>query len=144
MSPRDVNLQLADAATPITATGSATAVDTEGGFYGIVKFECGDPITDANETFDFLVEASINGGSNYFQIGALRQIVDGDELLVKSIVVYVPRFPPLTQTVTKVRLSYTVAGTTPSLLLNCWLEPLLSLGVPAIDEKLANGLAELS
>ncbi len=144
MSPRDVNLQLADAATPITATGQATAVDTEGGFYAVVRFECGDPITDANETFDFLVMASINGGGNYYQIGAIRQIVDGDEDLVKSIPVYVPRFPPATQTATKVRLEYVVAGTTPSLLLNCWLEPMLSLAVPAIDEGLNNGLAELS
>ncbi len=144
MSPRDVNLQLADAATPITATGQATEVDTEGGFYAIVRFEVGDPITDANETFDFLVMASIDGGSNYFQIGAIRQIVDGDEDLIKSVPVYVPRFPPATQTVTKVRLEYVVAGTTPSLLLNCWLEPMVSLGVPAIDEGLNNGLAELS
>jgi len=144
VSPRDVNLQLADAATPITATGQATEVDTEGGFYAIARFEVGDPITDANETFDFLVMASIDGGSNYFQIGAIRQIVDGDEDLIKSIPVYVPRFPPATQTVTKVRLEYVVAGTTPSLLLNCWLEPMVSLGVPAIDEGLNNGLAELS
>ena len=144
MSPKDVNLQLADAATPITATGSGTAIDTEGGFYGIVRFECGDPITDANETFDFTVMASIDGGSNYFQIGAIRQIVDGDEDMAKSIPVYVPRFPPATQTVTKVRLEYVVAGTTPSLPLNCWLEPMLSLAVPAIDETLKNGLAELS
>jgi len=145
MTPLDINLQLADAASPTTTTANGTAVNTEGGFYALVVFKFGDTITDANETWDFLVQASINNGSNYYQIGAMRQIVDGDEDLVKSIVVYVPRFTPsATYVNTKVRLAWTAAGTSPSVELDCWLVPLLSLAPPAIDEALKNGIAELS
>lgn len=143
MSPRDVNLQLADSATPITVTSSQTAVNTEGGFFAVVRLE-GGTITDANETFDIDIEASIDGGSNFFKIATFRQIVAADDDIIISRPVYVPRFPPATQTETQIRLTATVAGTTPSNAMNAWLEPMLSLGVPAIDEGLNNGLAELS
>ncbi len=144
MSPRDVNLQLADSATPIEAAAAQTAVDTEGGFYAIVRLE-GGALPDGDETFDLQVEASIDGGGNYYAIAIFRQLINTDDNIIMSRPCYVPRFPPATQTVTKVRLNCTaIAGATPSNPMNAWLEPMLSLGVPAIDEVLKNGLAELS
>lgn len=140
---RDVNLKLADSGTPITTTTALAAKDTEGGFWAVVRLFIGT-ITDANETMNLTVEASIDGGSNYFHIGEFPQIVATDDNLEIARPVYVPQ-PASGQTVTKVRLkARDVAGTTPSFPTTAFLEPLVSLGAPAVDEELAVGVASLT
>ena len=141
--PRDINLKLADSGTPITSTTALTAVDTEGGFYALVVMDMG-VITDSDETFNITVEASGDNGSNYFHIGEFPQIANGDESTKISRPVYVPK-PDSGQTKTKVRLkARAVGGTTPSLPVDAWLEPMVSLSPPAIDEVLGQGVATLT
>ena len=139
---RDVNLKMRDSGTPLGASGSSAAIDTEGGFYAAFRFT-GGTITDADETFAVVIEASIDGGSNYFPIAALPGIVAADDAIEIARVGYIPR-PASGQTVTKVRLTWVAAGTTPSWPVNVYCEPLVSLGVPAVDEQLAVGLAKLT
>lgn len=137
---RDVNLQLAAAASPITSTTALAAKDTEGGFYALVRLFFGT-ITDADETMTLTVEASIDGGTDYFQIGVFPGFVAADDNLEIARPVYVPRpqGPPDTgavQTVTKVRLKASaIAGTTPSFPINAYLEPLVSLAPPGGDDN---------
>ena len=138
---RDTNLQLEAKATPVTATGNGTAKDTEGGFFAIVRI-FGGTITDANETFDLIVQASIDGGSTYRNIGAFPQIVATDDDVEVARPVYVPK-PDSSNTVTKVRTDWTVAGTTPSNAMDVFLEPMVSLGIPGVDEQLTVGVEKL-
>lgn len=133
--PHDVLLRLSDSATPITAAAAQVAVDTEGGFLCWVTFYLG-VITDANETFNIDIEASRDGGSNYFPILTMEQFTNDEESRMIRRPCYVPR--PNKESninVTKVRLNTTaVGGTTPSLPLTTYLDPMLSLGVEAGDE----------
>lgn len=143
MSPRDINLILAAAAVPLGASGSSVAIECEGGFYAVVRF-MGGTITDADETFDVDIEASVDDEATYGKIGALPQIVGTDDDISIARVVYIPR--PVLATpveVTHVRLTWVAAGTTPSWPVSVWIEPLLSLAVPAVDEGLLQGLCEL-
>lgn len=139
---RDVNLIL-DSGSTITANGQTTAIDTEGGFYAIVR-ELFGAITGTSPTLDTDLEVSIDGGSNYFKVASIPQLVGTDDDIEIARVAYIPR-PASGQTVTKVRLSDVVSGTSPSFArTNSYLEPLVSLAVPAIDEGLSQGLAALT
>lgn len=139
---RDINLRLANAAD-LTATGQQTAVDTEGGFFAIARLN-NALITGTTPLFDFDIEASIDGGSTYFKIGSFPQLDGADDNIEIARPVYIPR-PASGQTITKVRLQYTVSGTTPVCNdTTVYLEPMVSLGVPAVDEQLASGLAKLT
>lgn len=139
--PRDINLRLANKATPITATGFGAAVDTEGGFFARVSL-AGGVITDADETFTCVVQASRDGGTNYRNIGAFPQIVATDDNVDIARPVWVPKVAS-GQTVTKVRLSWTVVGTTPSNAIDAFLEPLLSLASLQTDADLQVGVEKL-
>lgn len=140
---RDVDLKLADDGTPIDSTTALAAINTEGGFPAMVRAFLGT-VTDADETMNLTVEASIDGGSNYFHIGEFPGFVAGDDDIEIARLVYVPR-PASGQTVTKVRLkARAVAGTTPSFPITAYLEPLVSLAPPAVDEALAEGIALLT
>ena len=59
-------------------------------------------------------------------------------------VVYIP-VPASGQTVTKVKISTRVAGgtVTTAPILQAYLEPLVSLGIPAVDKDLGVGVEEL-
>lgn len=139
---KDVNLRLANNVT-LTATGQQTAVDTEGGFRADVRLT-GGLITGTTPLFDYDVEASIDGGSTYFKIGSFPQLDGADDNIEIARSVYVPK-PAAGQTVTKVRLQYTVAGTTPSHAgVTAYLEPMVSLAAPGTDVLLATGLAKLT
>jgi len=143
MTPRDKNLQLRDYTAPLVASGSTTAIECEGGFYAIVRC-VGKIITDADEKFDLVVEASVDDEAKYGKIGAFPQIVATDDGIVIARVVYVPR--PILATpveVTHVRITWVSEGTTPSWPVDIWLEPLVSLAPPARDEGLLQGLCEL-
>lgn len=141
--PRDVNLKLADAGTPITNTTALAAIDTEGGWFGLIRLLIGT-ITDADETFNITVECSKDGGSNYFHICEFPQFVAADDNLEIARTAYFPR-PNAGVTSLKVRLkARAVAGTTPSMPTTAYLEPLLSLAPPAMDEAMAIGVAHLT
>lgn len=140
---RDVNLKLADAGTPITSTTALAAINTEGGGFAWVHIQLGT-VTDADETMSLTVECSIDGGSNYFHIGEFPGFVAADDNISISRPIYIPR-PASGQTVTKVRLkARAVAGTTPSFPITSYIEPIISLAPPAMDEMLAQGLANLT
>lgn len=142
-SPRDVNLKLSDSGTPIVNTTALAAIDTEGGFYANISVQL-NVVTDADETMSLTVEASKDGGSNYFHICEFPGFVAADDNIHIARSCYIPR-PASGQSVTKVRLkARAVAGTTPSFPITSYIEPLLSLGPPAIDEVLAQGVANLT
>ena len=141
--PRDEDLVLAAKAVPLGASGSSTAIECEGGFYAVVRF-MGGTITDADETFDVDIEASVDDEGTYGKIGSLPQVVGTDDDINIARVVYIPR--PILSTpveVTHVRLTWAAGGTTPSWPVDVWIEPLVSLAVPAVDEGLLQGLCEL-
>lgn len=139
MSPRDVNLVLREAADPLVATGAGDAVDTEGGFRADVR--CFGGTLSSAQTHDLVVQASVDGGSNYYSIGAFPQIDNADDDIVIARSVTIPK-PNSSNTVTKVRIYDTVTGT-PSWPVDIFLEPLLSLAIPANDNDLTEGLAKL-
>lgn len=134
--PLDVNLQMVANANPITATGvQGTTLETEGGFLAWVHFLLG-VITDSNETFNIDIEASRDGGSNYFPVLTMEQFTNDEESKKISRPVYIPR-PNKESSIrtTKVRVNCTaVGGTTPSLPVDIFLDPMQSLAVPANDE----------
>lgn len=140
---RDVNLKLADAGTPITTTTALAAISTEGGGFGDVRLFLGT-VTDSDETLNLTVEASIDGGSNYFHIGEFPQLVAADDNIEIARPVYLPK-PAAGQTVTKIRLkARAIAGTTPSFPITAFLEPRISLAPPAVDVSLAQGVSNLT
>lgn len=139
---KDTNLILNLAASPLGASGSTTAIECEGGFFAVVRCY-GGTITDADETFDLVVEASVDDEATYGSIGAFPQIVATDDDIEIARVVYVP--PPTigTATATHVRITHVAAGTTPSWPVTIYLEPLVSLAAPEIDLDQVKGLCEL-
>ena len=137
---RDENLRLENKATPITATGNGTAVTTEGGFFAIVRVQ-GGTITDADEVFDLIVQAQVDG-TNWRNIGVFPQIVATDDDVDVARPVFVPS-PTGTEIITKVRTDWVVAGTTPSLAADVFLEPMVSLGAPGVDAQLGIGVEKL-
>lgn len=142
MSPRDINLQLLDGGD-IVATGTSAVVDTEGGFFAVIRAWLGT-CTGTTTTLIATIQASIDGGSNYYSIGVLPTLDDADDDIVVGRPVYIPK-PTLSSTVTrtKVRISYAVTGTTPVFPITAYIEPLLSLAPQATDVSLAEGVAKL-
>ncbi len=142
---RDVNLQLISAATAMAGTGAkGSVVDSEGGFYALVSMLLGT-CTGTTVVVDVAVEASIDGGSNYFHIGQFPSLNESDDDIEISRVVWVPK-PNSSNTTTKVRLNTVVStGTSPVVPVNqAFLEPLVSLGGPGIDLELTQGVEKLT
>jgi len=140
LSARDLNLKLVEDGS-ITATGnSATTKDTEGGFLAWVTLLLG-AISGTSITWDIYVQASPDGGSTYYMIGKFQQIDESDDELFLRIPVYVPR-PESGQTVTTCRLKYTLAGGASTMVVtDVFLEPMVSLAVPAGDDDRETGAA---
>ena len=141
---RDVNLQLISGATAMAGTGvKGSVVDTEGGFYALVSMLLGT-CTGTTVVVSVAVQASIDGGSNYFHVGQFPILDEDDDDIEISRVVYIPK-PDSSNTVTKVRLNTVVSsGATPVVPVNqAFLEPLVSLATPGIDEQLTQGVAKL-
>jgi len=141
---RDVNLQLISGATAMAGTGvKGSVVDTEGGFYAIVSMLLGT-CTGTPEV-SVAVQASIDGGSNYFHIGQFPILDEDDDDIEISRAVWVPK-PASGQTVTKVRLNTVISsGGSPVVPVNqAFLEPLVSLGGPGIDLELTQGVEKLT
>jgi hypothetical protein len=139
---KDANLILAAAASPLTASGSTTAIEVEGGFFAVVRCY-GGTITDANETFDVDVEASVDDEATFGKIASFPQIVATDDDIEIARVCYIPKPTAGTATMTHVRLTWVAAGTTPSWPVTVFIEPLLSLAPPEIDVDQVKGLCEL-
>jgi len=144
---RDVNLQLITGATAMAGTGvKGAVVDTEGGFYALVSALLGT-CTGTTVAVSVAIEASIDGGSNYFHIGQFPILDESDDDIEISRVVFIPK-PTLSSTVTttKVRLNTVVSsGTTPVVPFNqAFIEPLVSLAAPGIDNELSQGVAKLT
>ena len=139
--PKDVNLRLANLAD-LSATGQQTAVDTEGGFFAVARLT-NAAITGTSPTFDFVIQVSIDGGANYFGVGAFPRLVGTHSSIVISRPVFIPK-PASGQIVAKVRLQYTIGGTTPVCNdVTVYLEPMLSLAPYQVDVELAEGVAKL-
>jgi hypothetical protein len=143
---RDVNLQFISGATAMAGTGvKGSVIDTEGGFYALVSMLLGT--CTGTPVVDVAIQASIDGGSNWFHIGQFPSLDENDDDIEISRVVFVPK-PTLSSTVTttKVRLN-TVAssGGSPVVPVNqAFLEPLVSLAAPGIDNELSQGVAQLT
>jgi len=141
---RDVNLQLITGSTEMSGTGAkGSVVDPEGGFYALVSMLLGT-CTGTTVVVDVAVEASIDGGSNYFHIGQFPSLDESDDDIEISRVVWVPK-PDSSNVVTKVRLN-TVgsSGSSPVVpVTQAFLEPLVSLGGPGIDLELTQGVEKL-
>ncbi len=138
---RDTNLQLEDAAVH-TTTETTAAIDVEGGFRADVRLKMGVLSTGA-DTDDIEVQASVDGGSNYFQIATFPQIVDTDDQIEIARSCYIPK-PDAGELFTKVRLSHTVSAGGSFAVTWAFVEPLMSIAVQDIDEVLTSGLALLT
>lgn len=141
--PRDVDLQLVDDDT-ITNEGTSTAIDTEGGFRADIRLFLGTLAATA-DTIRIKVQASRDGGSNYFDICEFPLIDGADDDLEIARSCYIPQ-PDPGVLVTKVRLNYydlSENATESFQIESAWIEPLLSLAPPAVDEELNSGLALL-
>ena len=141
---RDTNLALITGATAMAGTGAkGSVVDTEGGFYALVSMLLGT-CTGTTVVVSVAVQASIDGGSNYFHIGQFPILDEDDDDIEISRVVAIPK-PASGQTVTKVRLNTVVSsGSTPVVPVNqAFVEPLVSLALPAIDVELTQGVSKL-
>ncbi len=139
---RDANLILVDAVT-VVANGNSVAIDTEGGFLAWVALQLG-AMTDA-KTYDIRVQVSPDGGSTYYMQAKFQQLVGVEDGKFLRVPVYIPR-PETAGTIvtypTKVRLNYIVSGGSESMVITyCYLEPMVSLAVPANDDLLENGAA---
>ncbi len=144
MSPRDVNLALISGATAMPGVGAkGSVVDTEGGFRADVRMFLGT-CTGTTVVCDVQIEASIDGGSNYYHIGQFPKLDESDSDVEIARSVYVPK-PASDQTYTKVRLyTRTSSGSSPVVPCNAaYLEPLLSLAPQGVDMSLGVGLEEL-
>lgn len=141
---RDEDLAFITSAQAATSTGDiGDEIDTEGGFYAIVRMFLGT-WTGSSAIVDIEVFCSIDGGSNDFHIGQFPKLDESDSDLEIARLVYIP-VPESDQTVTKVKLSVRVAGGTVTLapINAAYLEPLVSLGIPAVDLDLGIGVEEL-
>ena len=133
--PHDTNLYLtgsATAGTAVSANGNSTAINVSGGDFAVVHIYSSVTPTDADETIAITVQASCDG-TNYGTIGVFPTLVKatnkGNAATRVAIPVYIPRAEANpagrgTNTQTKVRLNYVVAGTTPSYTLTAWIAPL--------------------
>jgi hypothetical protein len=139
--PRDVNLVLDDATVYAAGTTPSTAILTEGGKFALVHMRV-TAISTTGDTLDTTIQASRDGGSTWFSIGQFPQIDETEDGLFVSRPVYVPQ-PEAGQTRTQVRLNHIISAGGAATL-SSWLEPLLSLAPPALDEVRLEGLAALT
>ncbi len=142
---RDVNLVLISGATAMAGTGAkGSVVDTEGGYFAIVSMRLGT-CTGTTVVVSVAIQASIDGGSNYYHIGQFPILDQGDDDIEISRVVFIPKPTLASSSVTKVRLNTVVSsGSSPVVPVNyAAVEPMVSLAAPGIDNELTQGVAKL-
>ncbi|KKM96119.1 hypothetical protein LCGC14_1181390 [marine sediment metagenome] len=141
---RDLNLELVATSTDFAGTGDkGVEKDTEGGFWAMIRLFLGT-VTGTTVVCDIQVLCSIDGGSTDFHIGQFPTIDEADDDIEIARVVYIPK-PDSSNTVTKVKLNTrTSSGSTPVVpVLRAFIEPLVSLGIPGVDEQLTVGVEKL-
>lgn len=138
---RDTNLELVATTVTVTATGDiGDEKDTEGGFFAMVRLFLGT-VTGAAVVLDVAVLCSIDGGATDFNIGQFPTIDEADDDIEIARVVYIPK-PDSSNTITKVKINArVVTGTAPSIpIKRAFIEPLVSLGAPGVDQQLTVGV----
>ena len=138
---RDTNLELVATSTDFAGTGDkGVEKDTEGGFWAMIRLFLGT-ITGSIVVNDIQVLCSIDGGATDFHIGQFPTIDEADDDIEIARVVYIPK-PASGQSFTKVKLNTRVSsGTAPVVpVLRAFIEPLVSLGIPGVDEQLTVGV----
>ncbi len=137
----DTDLEL-DGGQTLDATATTTAIDVEGGFFATFRIWLG-AITPNAASLVSLLQVSVNGGTNYFSVGSWPTIDGLDDNINLARCAFIPK-PKGTNKVTKVRMSYTVSGSSPSIIIKkVFLEPIIGAVPPAVDVDLEEGLALL-
>jgi len=138
---RDTNLELVATTVTVTATGDiGDEKDTEGGFWAMIRMFLGT-VTGTTVVLDVAVLCSIDGGATDFNIGQFPTIDEADDDIEIARAVYIPK-PASGQSFTKVKINArVVTGTSPSIPIDrAFIEPLVSLGIPGVDEQLTVGV----
>lgn len=126
-TPIDNDVVLHDATITATGNGTAVTLDGPGPYDGELHVKFG-AVTGTTPTLDITLEASTDGGSTWFETGALRRFDSGDTIPTDASAfqysrpVFIPGVPrPSSPTwatnepaAVQVRAVRTVAGTTPS------------------------------
>ncbi len=134
--PRDAELQLHSG--DVTASGSTTAIDIDGGTWVICELLFTSDASGSSPLLDAKFQISLDDGSNYLSIATFPQFSDstdkGDSGTILAMPAYVPHSnanPSARGADTKVkaRMNWTVAGTgTPTFTLKAYVTHLS--GVP--------------
>jgi hypothetical protein len=143
---KDVNLAILTTPAAVTTGIVGVMVNTEGGFFAIVRVVVGAIVTTTSALLD--IEVSINNGSNYYKVGSFPVLGNAHTLLGNiARVVYIPKVATAMITAgtpyTKVRVYATVLTTGSCTINRVDVEPLVSLAPPAIDSDLGQGLEKL-
>ena len=135
---RDVNLSFIAGSTAMAGVGAkGSEVDCEGGSYALARMFLGT-CSGTTVVCDVQIQASIDGGSNWFHIGQFPKLDESDSDVEIARPVYIPKPTLASSIVTKVRL-YTRTSSGSSPVVGCdsaHLEPLVSLAAPATDMEL--------
>ena len=135
----DASLVL-DSGQIVVADGNTDYIEVEGGQLCWVHMQWG-AMSGASTTMDARVMVSPDEGTTYYMKAKFQQVGPSDDSKDDRVPVYIPQ-PATKGTKIRVRINYDVTGTSPSYAVSwCHLEPMTSLGVPAIDEQLATGAA---
>lgn len=118
----DFNLLLENAVA-ITVDGQSTAIDVEGGSFAEWVIVIG-AVTGTTPTLLLHLQASIDGGSNYFRIASSPSLDNNDANTQLARPAYIPRPTAGTNRITKVRHDRDVGGTTPSFTITAFLRDL--------------------
>lgn len=144
MSPRDVDLMLLDPDTGVTALSASAvigaAVDTEGGFFALVRIKFGTIEAGTSPTLDITIEASLDDETTWFHIGAFPQLDNLDDDIEIARPVWIPLADVKATTPVyhvAVRIYGTITGTADYDISWAYIEPLLALACPAGDEAAA-------
>lgn len=134
--PRDAELELHSG--DVTATGSTTAIDLDGGTWVICELIFTSNASGSSPLLDAKFQVSLDGGNNWLSLVTFPQFSDstdvGDSGSILAMGAYVPRSnanPDARGADTKVkaRMNWTVAGTgTPTFTLRAYVTHLS--GVP--------------
>lgn len=135
----DVNLIL-DSGQTITGDTNGTPVTCEGGWLGWAKLKLG--AMTGGTSLAVRIQFSIDEGANYYMAGKFQLLGGNDDNKYLAIPVYIPQ-PDTAGELVRVRVNYDDTGAGTWVITKCWLEPMLSLAVPALDEELQEGAAAL-
>lgn len=136
----DANL-VVDAGQTVTADGSTTPIEVEGG--GLMWACCLlGTLAGASTTLDIRIQHSPDNKANYYKAGQFQQLGPSDDGKLLKIPVYIPEPEAPTSYKSWVRANYDVTGASPSYAITkLWLEPIIGNGPVEPDESLEEGAA---